>query len=132
MPTALWIGRVTACGNPVEIGGFAVEMPSRTELKHPRIGVDELTMGKGLVGLLGALILCFASCAVEEDSAPTFRVTSPTLASTSTTAPSTLEYLGLPDLSGGEVEMCDFIERVSQDLKASDERSRNATWATEE
>jgi hypothetical protein len=88
-------------------------------------------MGKRLVGLLGALVMCVAGCTVEEATAPTFRVTSPTLATTSTTTPSTLEYLGLPDLNAPEIEMCGFIERVGQDLRASDEQSRDATLASE-
>jgi hypothetical protein len=88
-------------------------------------------MGRRLVGLLGALVLCVAACTVEEATAPTFRVTSPTLATTSTTTPSTLEYLGLPDLTAHEIEMCRFIERAGQDLRASDEQSRNATVASE-
>ncbi len=91
-------------------------------------------MGKKFIGvpiaLLG-LLLGLTACAVEEETAPTFRVTSPTLVTTPTTIPSTLEYLGLPELTGPENEMCNFIHSVSRDLIASDERSRNATTAAE-
>ncbi|MFW2382146.1 MAG: hypothetical protein ACN4GZ_10335 [Acidimicrobiales bacterium] len=78
-----------------------------------------------------ALVLFLTACGAEEESAPTFRVTSPTLATTSTTVPSTLEYLGLPELSGPETDMCSFILSVSSDLESSDELSRNATKAAE-
>jgi hypothetical protein len=86
-------------------------------------------MGTRFIGVPVALLLCLTACAAEEETAPTFRVTSPTLATTSTTTPSTLEYLGLPDLTGPENEMCDFILAVSLDLEASDRASRNATSA---
>lgn len=101
------------------------------ELKHPLSCVDQYHMGKRLLGALSALVLCFTACAAEEEGGPTFRMTSPTLASTSTTTPSTLEYLGLPELSASEQEMCVFILAVSADLEASDSQSRNATVATE-
>ncbi|NNE95603.1 MAG: hypothetical protein HKN24_06195 [Acidimicrobiales bacterium] len=88
-------------------------------------------MGKRVLGLSIAVMLCAGACAEQEATAPTFQVTSPTLASTSTTQPDRLEYLGLPELSQAENDMCRFIVNVGQDLEASDGQSRRATAAME-
>jgi hypothetical protein len=119
-------------GNRPHDGG----LPSlQAQLKGPLIGVDEQSMGKRTVGvpiaLLSLVSLFLTGCGAEEATAPTFRVTSPTLVTTSTTTPSMLEYLGLPELSSAENEMCQFILSVGMDLDATDEQSRNATIAVE-
>ncbi len=84
-------------------------------------------MGIRLLGTGISIALIAVACAPSEDSAPTFQITSPTLATTSTTAPSTLPYIGLPELSSEENDMCRFVLGAGRDLAASDDIGRTAS-----
>ena len=86
-------------------------------------------MQKLAIASVVSLAMLAAGCAEEESSAPTFQVTSPTLVTTSSTTPSTLAYLGVPDLSSQENEMCRFIGGIGRSLDVSDQNSRMATAA---
>ena len=96
-------------------------------VKGPTVWADKDLMGMRLLGTGISIAMLATACSSPEVSAPTFQVTSPTLARTSTTIPSTLEYIGLPELSEEENNMCSFVQGVGSDLAASDDRSRDAT-----
>ncbi len=83
--------------------------------------------------VLGGVIVAFvmSSCSGQEATAPTFQVTSPSLATTSTTTPDSLQYLGVPELSDEENAMCTFVDGVGRDLEASDRNSQNTRAAVE-
>ncbi len=100
---------------------------ARFDVKHALKWADERGMGFKLFAAGLSIVCLTAACSSTEESAPTFQVTSPTLATTSTTAPSTLQYIGVPELSSEENNMCSFVQSVGQDLLTSDQVSQNAT-----
>ncbi|NNF53554.1 MAG: hypothetical protein HKN03_03825 [Acidimicrobiales bacterium] len=69
--------------------------------------------------LLGLLAGCTTG---EESQSPTFQVTAPELGTTTTPgAPVRLAWLGNPDLTGPERDMCAFIDDIDKSVSEVDE-----------
>ncbi len=63
----------------------------------------------------------------EEAESPTFQITSPELGTTtSSSAPVRLAWLGNPDLTGPEREMCSFIDSIDRTISGVDEINQAA------
>lgn len=77
----------------------------------------------GTVASVVLLVCLIAGCSpTEEAEAPTFQITSPELDTTSTSGPPVrLAWLGNPDLTGQERDMCAFIDSIDRSVSVVDE-----------
>lgn len=95
---------------------------------------EEMIMGRlvlavAVVGLVVGGSGCRTEGAVE---APTFELTAPESATSTTAAPDRLAWLGNPELTVAEIELCRFVERVDSQLESVDTANRKNTIRVDE
>ncbi len=96
----------------------------KTLLKHD----EETIMGRSVLAVaLVGLVLATSGCSTEEAEAPTFQMTSPESATSTTAAPNRLAWVGNPELTAAEIELCRFVERVDSQLERVDTTNRRNT-----
>lgn len=89
-------------------------------------------MGRSLVGVALIAALAVGGCATEQAEAPTFLVTAPPQATTTTTQPGRLAWIPRSDLTSAERELCSFIANAERALSTAEQRNRQDVRTTEE
>jgi hypothetical protein len=88
-------------------------------------------MGRSVVAAAVAGLM-LAACSTEVAEAPTFQVTTPESATSTTGSPDRLAWLGNPELSIAEIELCRFVERVDSQLESVDAINRKSDERVEQ
>ncbi len=86
---------------------------------------------RGTMTIATVLLVAGACSAGEEIQSPTFRVTAPALATTTSTAPERLAWVGNPNLTPPESAMCAFIDDVDARVTSADYQNELATIQAE-
>ncbi len=87
------------------------------------MGLWDLSVSKPIAVASVLMVGLLAGCTTaEEAESPTFQITSPELgATTSSSAPVRLAWLGDPDLTGPERDMCVFVDSIDRTISTVDE-----------
>ncbi len=96
------------------------------------MGLSDFVVSKPIAVASVLMVGLLAGCtSVEEAESPTFQITVPKLGTTtSSSVPVRLVWLGNPDLTGPEKDMCGFVDSIDKTISMVDEINETASLQT--